>query len=42
MGHRRLPPRRPRTVERTYTAPFARANREEDYQVAWAFFENNA
>jgi hypothetical protein len=32
----------PRTVERTYTAPFARANREEDYQVAWAFFENNA
>lgn len=27
----------PRTVERTYTAPFARANREEDYQVAWAF-----
>lgn len=28
----------PRTVERTYTAPFARANREEDYRVAWAFF----
>ena len=23
-------------------AAFARANREEDYQVAWAFFENNA
>lgn len=32
----------PRTVERTYTAPFARANREEDYRIAWAFFENNA
>lgn len=29
----------PRTVERTYTAPFARANREEDYRIAWAFFE---
>ena len=32
----------PRAVERTYTAPFARANREEDYRVAWAFFESNA
>ncbi len=32
----------PRTVERTYTAPFARANREEDYRIAWVFFENNA
>lgn len=32
----------PRTVERTYTAPFTRANREEDCRVAWAFFENNA
>ena len=31
-----------RTIERTYTAPFARANREEDYRVAWAFFEGNA
>ena len=30
----------PRTVERTYTAPFARANREEDYRIAWAVFEN--
>mgnify|MGYP001017718933 CR=1 FL=1 len=30
----------PREVERTYTAPFARANREEDYRVAWAFFES--
>ena len=28
----------PRTVERTYKAPFARANREEDYRIAWAFF----
>ncbi|MEN3374098.1 class I SAM-dependent DNA methyltransferase [Dechloromonas sp. ZS-1] len=31
----------PRTVERTYTAPFARANREEDYRIAWSFFEKN-
>lgn len=29
----------PREVERTYTAPFARANREDDYRTAWAFFE---
>ena len=29
----------PREVQRHYTAPFARANREEDYRVAWAFFE---
>jgi len=29
----------PRTVERTYTAPFTRASREDDYRVAWAFFE---
>ncbi len=28
----------PRTVERRYEAPFARANREEDYRTAWAFF----
>jgi hypothetical protein len=28
----------PRTVERRYVAPFAKANREEDYRVAWAFF----
>ena len=28
----------PRTVERCYVAPFARANREEDYRIAWAFF----
>ena len=32
----------PRTVERRYIAPFARANREEDYRIAWAFFENDA
>jgi hypothetical protein len=29
----------PRTVERTYTAPFARADREQDYRIAWPFFE---
>jgi hypothetical protein len=29
----------PRTVERTYVAPFARADREADYRIAWAFFE---
>ena len=28
----------PRTVERRYVAPFARANREEDYRIAWDFF----
>jgi hypothetical protein len=28
----------PRSVERTYVAPFARANREDDYRAAWAFF----
>jgi hypothetical protein len=26
-------------VERTYTAPFARANREDDYRTAWTFFQ---
>lgn len=31
----------PRTVERRYVAPFARANREDDYRIAWAFFEAN-
>ncbi|MCV2363128.1 class I SAM-dependent DNA methyltransferase [Paucibacter sp. DJ1R-11] len=31
----------PRTVERRYVAPFARANREDDYRTAWAFFEEN-
>ena len=29
----------PPQVTRTFTAPFARANREEDYRTAWAFFE---
>ncbi|MFN0128094.1 MAG: class I SAM-dependent DNA methyltransferase [Verrucomicrobiales bacterium] len=29
----------PRQVERQYTAPFALANREEDYKLAWGFFE---
>ena len=29
----------PRIAERTYTAPFARASREDDYRTAWAFFE---
>lgn len=31
----------PRQVTRTFKAPFARANREEDYRVAWAFFEHS-
>jgi hypothetical protein len=29
-------------VERHYTAPFALANREEDYRLAWEFFEGRA
>ena len=32
----------PRVVERQYVAPFARANREEDYRIAWAFFADSA
>jgi hypothetical protein len=32
----------PRTVERTYVAPFTRANREDDYRIAWAFFETDS
>lgn len=32
----------PREVQRTYTAPFARASREDDYRTAWAFFEGRA
>ena len=28
-----------RQVTRTFKAPFARASREEDYRVAWAFFK---
>ena len=31
----------PREVQRTYTAPFARASREDDYRVAWTFFEGS-
>ena len=31
----------PREVQRTYTAPFARASREDDYRLAWAFFEES-
>ena len=31
----------PREVQRTYTAPFVRASREDDYRVAWAFFEDD-
>jgi hypothetical protein len=31
-----------RQVTRTYTAPFARANREEDYRTAWTFFAGQA
>ncbi len=29
----------PREVERKYVAPFARANREDDYRTAWAAFQ---
>lgn len=32
----------PHKVERRYTAPFALANREEDYKIAWAFFDSRA
>jgi len=31
----------PRIVERTYKAPFARASREDDYRIAWAFFADS-
>ena len=30
----------PRKVERRYEPPFALANREEDYKIAWEFFES--
>jgi len=30
----------PKLRTRTWVAPFALANREEDYRTAWAFFEN--
>lgn len=29
------------TIERTFVAPFARANREENYQMAWQFFNQS-
>jgi hypothetical protein len=32
----------PRQVTRTFVAPFARANREEDYRTAWAFFSEQS
>ena len=32
----------PRQVTRTFTAPFARANREDDYRTAWGFFEEES
>ncbi|UBM09982.1 class I SAM-dependent DNA methyltransferase [Cupriavidus metallidurans] len=32
----------PRTVERSYVAPFARANREDDYRMAWEAFSATA
>ena len=32
----------PRQVTRTFKAPFARASREDDYRVAWAFFQTSA
>lgn len=30
----------PHTKIRRYVAPFARADRESDYRIAWAFFES--
>ena len=30
----------PQTRTRVYTAPFALANREADYRIAWAFLNN--
>jgi len=30
------------TKQREWTAPFARADREEDYRIAWAFFERQS
>jgi len=30
----------PREVQKTYIAPFTRANRENDYKVAWDFFSS--
>lgn len=33
-------PNGPHKKTRRYTAPFALANREDDYRIAWAFFES--
>jgi hypothetical protein len=35
-------PSGPYQKERRWTAPFARADREEDYRIAWEFFSNNS
>jgi hypothetical protein len=32
----------PQTRTRKYVAPFALANREADYRMAWKFFQSNA
>ena len=32
----------PRTVERRFVAPFARAHCEADYRLAWEFFEGES
>jgi hypothetical protein len=34
-------PTGPFQQERRYIAPFALASREDDYRIAWAFFEQN-
>jgi hypothetical protein len=35
-------PTGPYLKERCWVAPFARASREDDYRIAWAFFETQA
>jgi hypothetical protein len=35
-------PTGPYLKERRWVAPFARASREDDYRLAWAFFEAQA
>jgi hypothetical protein len=35
-------PTGPYLKERRWLAPFARASREDDYRIAWAFFEAQA
>jgi hypothetical protein len=34
-------PGSPRQVTRAFKSPFARASRDDDYRVAWAFFQLN-